>query len=180
MIRLFEAYERLCQRLNNQQFKKNKKDNPLPQLVLAGKIGWLADPIITRLRRSSFTENIILTDYVPENIKPALYKQATASLLLGLHEGFGIPPLESLQYGCVPIVSDTTSLPEVVGDAGFQVNPHHIEKISTTMEKALKLSAKDKAAYRRKGREQLKKFSWQKSAQIILNTIKQVAYEHSK
>jgi len=180
LIRLFEAYEQLCRRLSSQQFKKSKKINSLPQLVLAGKVGWLSDSIMARLKRSSFAENIILTGYVPDDIKPALYEGAAASLLLGLHEGFGIPPLESLQYGCVPIVSNTTSLPEVVGNASLQVDPFDIKKISTTMEKALKLSIKNKAIYKRKGKDQLKKFGWQKSAQIILNTIKQVAHEHSR
>ncbi len=180
LIRLIEAYEQLCRRLSSQQLKKGKKSNPLPQLVLAGKIGWLAEPIISRLEKSPFLNQIILAGYVPENIKPSLYEQATASLLLGLHEGFGIPPLESLRYGCVPIVSNTTSLPEVVGEAGFQVNPYDVKKIAVTMEKALKLSIKNKAIYRRKGKQQLKKFNWQQSAQKIMTTIKQVAHEHSK
>jgi glycosyltransferase involved in cell wall biosynthesis len=180
LIRLVEAYEQLCRRLSGQQFKKNKKNNSLPQLVLAGKIGWLSDPIMARIKQSSFSQNIILTGYIPSDIKPALYQQAAASLLLGLHEGFGIPPLESLQYGCIPIVSNTTSLPEVVGEAGFQVDPYDIKKISMTMEKALKLSIKDKAIYKRKGKNQLKKFNWRKSAQVILDTIEQVAHEHSR
>lgn len=178
LIRLVEAYEQLCRRLSSQQLNKNKKSNSLPQLVLAGKIGWLSDPIISRIKKSAFFENIILTGYVAENIKPALYQQASASILIGLHEGFGIPPLESLQYECVPIVSNTTSLPEVVGEAGFQVNPDDVKEIATTMEKVLKLSVKSKAVYKRKAKQQLKKFSWQKSAQVILATIKQVAYEH--
>jgi glycosyltransferase involved in cell wall biosynthesis len=180
LIRLIEAYEQLCRRLSSQQFKKGQKTNRLPQLVLAGKIGWLSDPIISRLEKSPFLKQIILTGYISESIKPTLYEQATASILLGLHEGFGIPPLESLQYGCLPIVSNTTSLPEVVGEAGFQVNPYDVKKIAVAMEKALKLSIKNKAVYRSKGKKQLKKFSWEKSAQIIIATIKQVAHEHSK
>ena len=180
LIRLVEAYEQLCRRLSSQQLNKSKKNNSLPQLVLAGKIGWLADPIIDRIKKSPFCENIILTGYIAENIKPALYDQAAASLLIGLHEGFGIPPLESLQYGCVPIVSNTTSLPEVVGEAGFQVNPDDVKKIAATMEEVLKLSVKNKNICKRKARQQLKKFSWQKSAQIVLTTIKEVAYEHTK
>ncbi len=180
LIRVVEAYEQLCRRLSSQQFKKVQKINLLPQLVIAGKIGWLADPIIDRIKRSSFCERIILTGYIADDIKPALYAGATASLLLGLHEGFGIPPLESLYYDCVPIVSNTTSLPEVVGEAGFQVNPYDIKKIVIAMEKAFKLSVKNKAIYKRKGKKQLKKFSWQKSAQTVLLTLKQVVYEHAK
>ena len=52
-----------------------------------------------------------------------LYKNALASVLIGTHEGFGIPPLESLAHRTIPVVSNTTSLPEVVGDAGLQVDP---------------------------------------------------------
>ena len=180
LVRVVEAYEQLCRRLSGQQLKKGQKTNLLPQLVLAGKIGWLADPIINRIEKSPFFKQIVLTGYISEKIKPTLYEQATASILLGLHEGFGIPALESLQYGCVPIVSNTTSLPEVVGESGFQINPYDIKKIAATMEKVLRLSVKNKAAYRRKGKKRLQKFSWQESAQTIIATIKEVAHEHSK
>ncbi len=179
LIKLIEAYEQLCRRLSSQRLKKSTKNTSLPQLVLAGKTGWLATPILDRIKASSFVKNIILTGYVPDDIKPVLYQKASASLLLGLYEGFGIPPLESLQYGCLPIVANTTSLPEVVGEAGFLVNPNSIEEISTVMERVLKLSIKNKAIYKRTAKIQLKKFSWQKSAQLILDTIQQVAYEHS-
>lgn len=180
IIRLVEAYEKLCRRLSSQELNRKTKHQPLPQLVLAGKIGWLADPILERIQESSFMENIILVGYVPDEIKPHLYKQAVASLLLGLYEGFGIPPLESLHYNCLPIVADTTSLPEVVGPAGLQVNPYQIKEIAAAMEKALQLSQKKRATYKRKAKVQMKKFSWQKSAQTILNTIQEVIHEQSR
>lgn len=175
LILLVEAYERLCRRLSSQQLSKKQKQ--LPQLVLAGKIGWLADPIIERVKASPFFEYIIMTNFVDDEIKPALYQNAIASLSIGLYEGFGIPALESLKYNCLPIVSNITSLPEVVGEAGLKVNPQSINEITQAMEKSLLLTSKAKSAYRRKAKLQLKKFSWEKSAQIILDTIKTVADE---
>ncbi len=178
IVQMINSYEQLCRLLSSQQIKKGKH-KILPQLVLAGRIGWKAEPIIDRIQKSPFKENIITLGFIPESIKPALYERATASLLIGLHEGFGIPPLESMQYGCIPIVSNTTSLPEVVGEAGYQVDPTNTKKIVETMEKVLKITQKNKLSLQRKAKKQLRKFSWQKSAQVILETIQQVTNESS-
>lgn len=180
LIRLVEAYEKFCRRLSSQQLKKDKKTNSLPQLVLAGKIGWLADPIIERIKASPFFEYIILPGFISNDIKPVLFKNAVANLLIGLYEGFGIPPLESLQYDCIPIVSNTSSLPEVVNNAGILVNPQNITEIAKAMETIYHLTGKAKNLYQEKGKKQLKKFNWDRSAQIILNTIQAVADEQSK
>lgn len=180
LINLVEAYEQLCRKLSSGQTKKRSRSAKrpkaeLPQLILAGKIGWLAEPIIDRIKKSPFFDYIILPGFVPNELKPALYQRATASVLVGLHEGFGIPPLESMTHGCIPIVSNTTSLPEVVGEAGILVDPMDTSSISSGLELSLSLTAKQRALYRRKGREQLKKFSWEKSAQTILDTLRSVA-----
>jgi glycosyltransferase involved in cell wall biosynthesis len=175
--KLVEAYEKFCRQLSSQQLNRKSSPSQLPQLVLAGKIGWLSEPIIDRIIKSPFFDHIILPGFIPEKIKPSLYRQATASLLLGLYEGFGIPPLESLYYGCIPIVSNTTSLPEVVGDAGIKVDPTNTEKIAESLRKTYNMTIKTKAVYRRKGKQQLQKFNWKKSATIILDTIEKVAHD---
>ncbi|MBU1967355.1 glycosyltransferase family 4 protein [Patescibacteria group bacterium] len=177
LLILVEAYEKFCRRLSSQNFGKNKRQKLLPQLVLAGKIGWLTDPIINRIKASPFLDQIILPGFVKDEIKPILYQDAVASLLVGLYEGFGIPPLESLQYGCLPIVSNVSSLPEAVGEEGILVDPKNVNDINQAMETAYQQTAKTKAIYRKKGKEQLTRFSWEKSAQIILNTIKSIIHE---
>ena len=91
--------------------------------------------------------------------------------LIGLHEGFGIPPLEAMQYGSIPVVANSTSLPEVVGKAGFLVDPKNIEEISEAFAKILRLSVKERGVYLRAGREQATQFSWDRSADVILKTL---------
>lgn len=178
--RLITAYEILCRSIAANQVKKktrqkDTRQQPLPQLVIAGKIGWLAEGIVKRIKKSPFKNQIIQTGFVPNNIKKPLYEKAICSVLIGVYEGFGIPPLESLYSGTIPLVSQTSSLPEVVGQAGIQVNPHKTDSIAKGLAEIWSMTVKRKAIYRRLAREQIKKFSWEKSAQIILSTLKEVA-----
>lgn len=159
LLQLIEAFEKL--------------KSPM-QLVIAGKTGWLAQPIMDRVNASPVKKKIIMTGYVSETEKQVLLQNAVATVLIGLYEGFGIPPLEAMAYGSIPIVSETTSLPEVVGDAGILVNPESSDELAAAMMEVFHFSAKDRAKFLKKGRIQVKKFSWQKSAEIVLETIEKI------
>jgi len=173
LIRLIEAFEGLC--AQNVGVAPSTNQAAVASLVLAGKIGWLADDILARIKSSFVRERIILTGYVTDQEKQILYQEAAAAVLVGLYEGFGIPPLEAMQSGTVPVVSETTSLPEVVGHAGVLVNPYEPRSIASGLEKVLNLKAKKRAHYRRDARLQLKKFDWLESGRVILQTLKEVA-----
>lgn len=162
LLRLVEAYK----------FYRHKyQPVPAPQLVLAGKIGWLADSILQKIARSGFQRDIILTGFVSEDEKAALLAGAAASVQIGLMEGFGIPVLEAMAVGTLPIAANTSSLPEAAGDAALLVDPTDTEAIAASFNQVLKMKAKEKAAFRRLGREQLKKFDWSKSAGKILKLL---------
>lgn len=171
LVRLIHAFE---------QFSEHYKKKEQPQLVIAGKIGWLANDTLKAVERSRFRERIHLLGYVTDAQKVALYRKSCCAVLIGLYEGFGIPPLEAMAAGTLPIVANTSSLPEVVGDAGFQVSPTDTEELATTFGKIFGLKAKERAALLKKGRLQLNKFSWKDSAQIILDQLIQVATNHGK
>ncbi len=172
IVCLVDAYEQYCKQFTEAKLSpKQRKTVRRAQLVLAGKTGWLSEPIMQRISASPEREDIILTGFVNDSTKARLYKDATASVLIGLHEGFGIPPLESLGYGTIPIVSDTTSLPEVVGSAGIQVDPTNSKEIAQALFDVQFLSSKRKAVFSRRGREQFKKFNWQTSADIVWHAI---------
>lgn len=173
LLRLIEAFEKLCLDSSNSRSQSNRAGSA--SLVLAGKVGWLADDILERIKTSPVKERIIMTGYVSEEEKQILYQHAHAAVLIGIYEGFGIPPLEAMQAGTVPVVANTTSLPEVVGRAGILVNPYEIDSIAGGLEKALNLKAKERAGYRKEARTQLKKFDWLESADTILKTLKEVA-----
>lgn len=176
LVRLVEGFEQLLRSVSSQSVTKNKKSRytQLPQLVLAGKVGWLADPIMERIKASPFFEYIVTPGFVTESEKLALYDSAACSVLVGLHEGFGIPPLESLAAGCIPVVSNSSSLPEVVGEAGILVDPLQPSSIKAGLEKAVNLTAKQKARYRKLGREQVQKFDWSDSAVKVVAALESV------
>jgi len=172
LINLVKGYEIFC--------KENKfnQSRPQPQLVIGGKIGWLTEDLLDYIEASPVKDNIVLTGYVPAEIKPNLYQQALATVLVGTYEGFGIPPLESMNLGTIPIVSDSSSLPEVVGEAGLQVNPHKPEIIAEALFEVWQMPTKERDRYKLLMKKQVKKFSWQRSAQTILATLKQVALKN--
>lgn len=175
LVRLVKAFEEITSQWNLQKTKKIIKHTSPLQLVIAGKVGWLADEVMDAIENSPFKSQIVVTGYVSDGIKYGLYGKANCTVLVGLYEGFGIPPLESLAKGTIPVVSDTMSLPEVVGEAGVLVDPYSVDAIAQGLLKVLSLSAKQRGLYRRKGREQLAKFSWDKTAEIVLDTILSVA-----
>ena len=178
IISVIGAYEEFLRKLAAHNLKtKNKQAKKIiePDLVIAGKIGWLADEILARVASSPYKNKIILTGFVEDKFKRALYQNATASLLLSLYEGFGIPALESMQAGTIPIVANNSSLPEVVGKAGFLVESKNTHQISDAMLASYQMPYKELLKYKTAMRRQAKKFDWQASAKIILKIL-----EHEK
>ncbi len=93
-------------------------------LVLTGGQGWMYEPLLAELAGADpGGRRIITTGYVPDADLAPLYSGALAFLYLSRYEGFGLPPLEAMQCGSPVIVSNTSSLPEVVGDAGILLPP---------------------------------------------------------
>lgn len=175
--RLVAAYELFRENLkmakpeNETNKKKSIKTTPPPQLVLAGKVGWMAEPILEQIRKSPYASDIITAGFISDQEKKALYGKAESLVLIGLHEGFGIPPLEAMAYGTIPIVANTTSLPEVVGDAGLTVDPLSILEVAEALTQVHRYNAKERAIKLRNGREQAKKFSWNATAEKVLETL---------
>lgn len=171
LVKAFEIFSRM-QAARSLQAKKNKKrEMSKTKLVLAGKVGWLSEPLMQRIANSPLKRRIVLTGFISEKEKQILYKNAAASCLVGLFEGFGIPALESLHAATVPIVSNTTSLPEVVGDAGLLADPTNPQEIANQMWTAYTLSSQQKRNFKKLAQAQIKKFDWKISAQTILDTL---------
>jgi glycosyltransferase involved in cell wall biosynthesis len=191
LIRLIEAFESLKLKYrselikaentttpatNGKRRRRKKKvavEHPLQglKLVIAGKTGWLAQPILDRIAQSKEKADIILTGFVTEEQKAILYHNALCSILIGLHEGFGMPALESLVFRVVPVVSETTSLPEVVGDAGLFVNPNDTNNIMKGIDQAITLTQKQRKEFERRADQQVRKFSWEHSGKRLLEIM---------
>lgn len=151
------------------QLKRDLSD--CHKLVLAGGKGWLYDSIFETVKRLNLEQDVIFTGYVEDKDVPLLMSGALVFCFPSLYEGFGIPPLEAMACGTPVITSNTSSLPEVVGDAAILVDPLSVDSISD----ALKKVVGDESLRRemsKKGLEQCRKFSWRKSAETLLDIIK--------
>jgi glycosyltransferase involved in cell wall biosynthesis len=143
-------------------------------LVLAGKNGWLTNEIERKIANTSVKELIVTTGFVNKQQKAALLQQATATLNLGFYEGFGLPALESLAYQTLPIIASNTSLPEVTGGAALGVNPYKTGSIAKAMLLAANFNNSQKRKFNLLAEKQLTKFSYIKSADLILNAIQRL------
>jgi glycosyltransferase involved in cell wall biosynthesis len=136
-----------------------RRDHPL---VVAGASGWKNRAIRAQLRKAQ-TEGVRLIGYVEPHALPLVYANAAAFLFPSLYEGFGMPLLEAMAAGAPIVASQTSSLPEVVGDAGLLVDPRSPSEIAQALEQVL--TNRDlAAALVAKGRARARQFTWDKSA----------------
>ena len=112
---------------------------------------------------------------MPDQDLPYLYSQANVFVYPSLYEGFGMPPLEAMACGCPVIVSDNSSLPEVVGSAGILVNTENIQNLAKNISDLLS-DRKKLSRARDRGIIQAQKFSWKDSAQKIIKLFETTIY----
>jgi glycosyltransferase involved in cell wall biosynthesis len=139
--------------------------SPVP-LVLAGRSGWLAEPILEAARR----HNVRVLDYVPDEALAGLYSGATAFVFPSLYEGFGFPVLEAMACGTPVICANTSSLPEVAGEAALTVDPLDTGALAAAIARVLSDAALRESLIAR-GYEQIQKFSWAKAARETLSVL---------
>ncbi|MGB9631692.1 MAG: glycosyltransferase family 4 protein [Chloroflexaceae bacterium] len=130
-------------------------------LVLVGSAGPLAAPILTAATRLGLDDSIHFTGFVADEDLAALYSGATAFVYPSLYEGFGLPPLEAMSCGCPVITSNCSSLPEVVGTAGLQVDPYDVPALTAAMERLITDPALADDL-RHRGLERSRGFTWQR------------------
>lgn len=136
------------------------------QLVLAGSDAPGvpgADEIYSTVKELDLTANVILPGRVPDEHLPGLYAQASLLVMPSLYEGFGFPVLEAMASGTPVVASNTSSLPEVAGEAAILVPPHDTTALANAIVAILSRStlADD---LRAKGLAQAQQFNWQRTA----------------
>lgn len=128
------------------------------KLVLAGMPGSGYETLKSYIDASEYTKEIVLTGFVSDEELVALYSKCDTFAFMSLYEGFGIPPLEALSCGAKVVVSNTSSLPEVVGDVGITVDPMNQSKITEAIFNSVKMRADSN--YREKVLKHLEKYDW--------------------
>jgi glycosyltransferase involved in cell wall biosynthesis len=123
LVGLARAYKLLCEKVKN-----------APPLLFVGRQGWHFE----RLKEEVDTVGvpIIWRDDIRDEHLPLVYNGAICNMTVSFYEGFGLPALEGMACGIIPIVSNRSSLPEVVGEVGLQVIPEDPEAIAAAMQQA--------------------------------------------
>lgn len=158
LARVLEAYVRL-----------QSRGESLPSMVWVGLPRWDSSELLLQAREAG----VILPGFVRQEDLPAFYRQAMMLVYPSLYEGFGLPPLEAMACGTPVIASNTTSLPEVVGEAALTVDPTDTAALAEAMA-CLLADPNLHQRLRQAGLERAKGFTWMRTAQRTLASLKQV------
>ncbi len=157
--RLVTAYGRLDEQL--------QRDHPL---VVVGALGWETGETLNALR--SLGDRCTLLGYVSDATLAELYRRCAVFCYPSLGEGFGLPVLEAMAAGAAVLTSNLSSLPEVGGDAVEYADPHDTASIAAGLRKVLTDDA-HRAELARRAERRAGEFSWERFAQIVLDTLEQ-------
>lgn len=171
-VRLIEAFSTFLAS-NKQRFGKI-------DLVIVGKKGWLYDDILAAPERYGVEGRVKFLNFVPDQELAILYKNALCFVLPSLYEGFGLPALEAMAYSVPVVISDVSSLPEIVGKAGIYVDPNDTKSIAQGLLTAVRQRNLIQGKVRiRAGLEQVKKFTWESAAKKTLEILEEVGRSRS-
>ncbi|MBD2232056.1 glycosyltransferase family 4 protein [Phormidium tenue] len=159
--RLLAAYKRYA----------NHSSQPKP-LVLAGTNGWLEDDLNDYIANLKLQNQVYVLGYVSDAVLRWLYRRCWAFVYPSLYEGFGLPVLEAMGFGAAVITSNTSSLPEVGGDAVLYVDPSNEDSIVAALKQVDEPICRN--ACRDKSLQQAQLFSWEKSAAAVYAAYEQV------
>lgn len=156
-------------------FSELKKSMPNITLVKAGKAQdeKSRKDIIKLINQLGLSGDIVFTEYVSNEDLARWYNAADVFVYPCLYAGFSIPPLEAMACGTPVITSNTTSLPEVIGDAGIMINPQDLNQLTESIKNILS----DKLlwqSFSAKGLSRAKLFTWQRAAEKIFSIYQNV------
>ncbi|MHB1357274.1 MAG: glycosyltransferase family 4 protein [Anaerolineae bacterium] len=155
LARLLEAYRQL-----------SSSDAATPSMVWIGMPRWNSADLI----REALEAQVILTGYVPPEDLPALYRGAAVFVYPSLYEGFGLPVLEAMASGTPVICSNTSSLPEVAGDAAYVVDPYDVNALAGALGRVL---AEPQLAdeLRQRGYQRAQRFTYADTARTLYRAL---------
>lgn len=165
IIRLIDAFSRITSK------------HPNLKLLIVGKKGWLYEDILKAPQKYNTENDVKFLDFIEDKDMASLYSNASCFVLPSLYEGFGLPVLEAMKYGCPVVLSNVSSLPEAGGDAALYFDPLNVSDIAEKIEKALSKPSLRKKMIK-EGYKQVKKFSWEKTAKQTLGELQKLVSEN--
>ena len=136
-------------------------------LAIAGGRGWLDDQMLNEAHKQGINDRVRFLGFVADEDLPALYSGATLFLFPSLYEGFGLPVLEAMACGVPVIMSNSSSLPEVGGNAVLPLPPDATDAWTGAISTLLR-DTELRAQLQEAGLQRVRDFSWQKSAEVLL------------
>ena len=134
------------------------------QLVIAGKAQWQSSAVYAAVRRLGVERDVAFTGYVIDEDLVLLYNAAKVFVYPSIYEGFGLPVLEAMACGTPVVTSNTSSMPEVAGDAALLVDPYQERHIESAIQQIL-TNSELASSLSRKGLKRAQGFSWHRTAQ---------------
>mgnify|MGYP000476926460 FL=1 len=155
-------------------FNLLKSDRKIPHhLILIGQKGWKYEPIFKEIECSPWKENIHHLDYLSDELVALFYARADVFLYPSHYEGFGLPVLEAMTLGTPVVTSNTSSLPEVAGDAALSIDPSDVEAQADAILKIIS-DAHFRDELIKKGKARAALFSWERTARETLQVYESI------
>jgi glycosyltransferase involved in cell wall biosynthesis len=145
--------------------------HPDTLLALVGAIGWQSERLEQALAKVRARDRVRLLGYVQDDELPALYSGALALAFPSLYEGFGLPALEAMACGTPVLTSNTSSMPEVVGQAGLLVDPLNVGAIAAGLTR-LADDPELRRTLSERGQQRAGLFTWERAAQESLGVLR--------
>ena len=142
-------------------------------LVLIGRKGWRYEPIFEAIEKSPWKSQIYYLNYLSDELLSLFYSQADLFVYPSHYEGFGLPVLEAMTLGCPVVTSNTSSLPEVTGDAAILIDPNEPIDLAYGILKVIS-DRQLRCDLIQKGKKRAKLFSWERTAIETLKAYRSV------
>jgi len=160
-----------------QAFAILKKQQPQLELIIAGKKGWMYEPVFRAVENLGLEDSVFFTGFVSDQQLAFLYQNALCLVLPSYYEGFGLPILEAMSFGCPVISSFSASLPEIGGEACLYFDPKNEKDLAEKTSELIN-DGDLRQSLIKKGKSRVKEFSWEKCSEETLNLLTQVHYAH--
>ena len=167
LVRIIEAFSALKTELAKQDVYPDLK------LIIIGDELSKHPDLRRTVVRGGVQNDVRFLGFVPIEVLRIFYDAAKVFVFPSLYEGFGLPPLEAMAHGTPVLTSNTSSIPEVVGNAAVLVNPENLFEMMRALQRVL-LDQALREKLRQAGYEQVKKFSWDRSVAEVLEGYREV------